>query len=200
MTTEEPMEIRVVSGHQGRLQAHSVAVTMRTPDNDEELAAGFLLTEGIIREQDDIQRISRRLTKQVEVPVLRLRTEPTAEERYNTVNVYLGPGVEFGPEQLTRNFYMTSSCGVCGRASLEALRLQGNPTVAPNRPQVREEVIGRLPELLREAQPVFERTGVLHAAALLDAEGNLVTLREDVGGTTPWTSSSAIIFSTATCL
>ena len=181
VTTEEPMEVRVVCGNKGRPQAHSVAVTMRTPGNDIELAAGFLLTEGIIRGKGDIKRISKRLAKEVEVPVLRMRTNPTIEEASNTINVYLRAEVDFGPELLTRNFYTTSSCGVCGRASLEALRLRGCPTVAQDRPKVRAEVIGQLPELLREAQSVFDKTGGLHAAALFDGEGNLLTLREDVG-------------------
>ena len=175
------MEVRVVCVENGRRQAHSVAVTMRTPGNDYEVAAGFLLTEGIIREGGDIERISRRLGKQVEVPLLRMRSTPSPEQGRNTINVYLRDTVDFGPELLTRNFYTTSSCGVCGRASLEALRLRGCPSVAKGTPEVKASVIGRLPEILRNAQPVFDRTGGLHAAALFDAEGTLLTLREDVG-------------------
>ena len=181
VAVEEPMEVRVVCERQGRQQAHSAAVTMRTPGNDSELAAGFLLTEGIVRGKGDIKRISRRLAKQVEVPVLRMRTQPTEEEQRNTINVHLGADVGFDPEQLTRNFYTTSSCGVCGKSSLEALRLRGNPSVAQDRPRVSQTVIGWLPETLRKAQAVFELTGGLHAAALFDDSGNLVTLREDVG-------------------
>ena len=181
VATEEPMEIRVIFATEGRLQAHSVAVTMRTPGSDFELAAGFQLTEGIIHSGDDILRITRRLTKNVEVPMLRMRTEPSARHEHNTINVYLRAGVEFDPQLLMRNFYTTSSCGVCGRASLEALHIQGCPTVAQDRPRVRAEAIVRLPGALREAQAVFSKTGGLHAAGLFDAEGNLVTLREDVG-------------------
>ena len=181
VATEEPMEIRVVCATEGSLKAHSVAVTMRTPGNDFELAAGFLLTEGIIHRGDDISRISRRLTKNVEVPMLRMRTESSPRQEYNTINVYLRDGVEFDPQLLLRNFYTTSSCGVCGRASLEALHFQGCPTVTPDSPRVEADVIVRLPEALRDAQAVFDRTGGLHAAGLFDAEGNLVTLREDVG-------------------
>ena len=181
VATEEPMEVRAVCPNNGRPQAHSVAVTMRTPGNDFELAAGFLLTEGLIRDRGDVERISRRLAAHVEVPVLRMRTNPTIADEYNTIHVYLRPGVDFGPELLLRNFYTTSSCGVCGKASLEALRLRGCPAVAQDRPRVSAEIIGRLPEALRGAQSVFERTGGLHAAALFDPEGNLLTLREDVG-------------------
>ena len=181
VTTEEPLEIRVVAVNGGRRQAQSVAVTMRTPGNEPELAAGFLLTEGIIREPGDVERISRRLEADVELPLLRMRTDPAADGEYNIVNVYLRAGMDFDPELLMRNFYTTSSCGVCGKASLEALRMRRCPTLAPDKPQVTAEVIGRLPELLRESQHVFERTGGLHAAGLFDAKGDLLTLREDVG-------------------
>ena len=181
VTAEEPMEIRVVYENQGRLRAYSVAVTMRTPGDDFQLAAGFLLTEGIINDKADIEDITRRLAKHVELPVLRIRTKPSPADRHNTINVYLRAGLDFEPELFTRNFYTTSSCGVCGRASLEALRLRGAPTVPKDRPKVRPEVIGELPEILRGAQDVFNRTGGLHAAALFDEGGNLVTLREDVG-------------------
>jgi FdhD protein len=181
LATEEPLEIRVVIESEGRRQAHSVAITMRTPGHDPELAAGFLLTEGIIQCREDVERTSRRLAKEVELPLLRMRSEPTPEERHNTVNVHLRPGVDFGPERLMRNFYITSSCGVCGRASLEALHVQGYPSLASDQPKVSAKVIQQLPQALREAQPVFERTGGLHAAALFDTGGRLVTLREDVG-------------------
>ena len=181
VATEEPMEIRVVCATEGRLQAHSVAVTMRTPGSDFELAAGFLLTEGIIHSGEDILRISRRLAKNIEVPMLRMRTESSARHEYNTINVYLRAGVEFDPQFLMRNFYTTSSCGVCERASLDALHLQGCPTVAQDRPKVAADAIVRLPEALRKAQAVFGKTGGLHAAGLFDAEGNLATAREDVG-------------------
>ena len=168
VVTEEPMEVRVVSTGGGQTQTHSVAVTMRTPGNDFELAAGFLLAEGIVEERDAIVDIS-------------YCPEAGLEQQYNVVGVYLRAGVEVGPELLTRNFYTTSSCGVCGKSSLEALRIRGCPSVARGRPRVRAEVIGALPQTLRASQALFERTGGLHAAGLFDAEGRLLTLREDVG-------------------
>ncbi len=168
VTTEEPMEIRVLHGGRGKRRSHSIAVTMRTPGNDFELAAGFLVAEGIVRERHDIDRIAYCI-------------EPGTEDDQNIVNVYLRAGVEFQPELLARHFYTTSSCGVCGKASLEALRALGCPAIAPGTATVRHEVVRRLPGLLRESQSVFEQTGGLHAAGLFDTEGGLLGAWEDVG-------------------
>jgi FdhD protein len=163
LATEEPMELRLVSG--GATQ--TVAVTMRTPGADFELAAGFLYGEGIISSPDDVQKIS-------------YCVDADAEQRYNIVNVELRGGRDYDPRSLERHFYTTSACGVCGKASLEQLELRGCPVIPPG-PEVAPEVIYSLPEKLREAQGLFEATGGLHAAALFDAEGELVALREDVG-------------------
>ncbi len=163
LATEEPMELRLVSG--GAKQ--TVAVTMRTPGADFELAAGFLYGEGIISSPDDVQKIS-------------YCVDADAEQRYNIVNVELRGGRDYDPRSLERHFYTTSACGVCGKASLEQLELRGCPVIPPG-PEVAPEVIYSLPEKLREAQGLFEATGGLHAAALFDAEGGLVALREDVG-------------------
>jgi FdhD protein len=163
LATEEPMELRLVSG--GARQ--TVAVTMRTPGADFELAAGFLYGEGIISSPDDVQKIS-------------YCVDADAEQRYNIVNVELRGGRDYDPRSLERHFYTTSACGVCGKASLEQLELRGCPVIPPG-PEVAPEVIYSLPEKLREAQGLFEVTGGLHAAALFDAEGGLVALREDVG-------------------
>ena len=163
LATEEPMELRLVSG--GAKQ--TVAVTMRTPGADFELAAGFLYGEGIISSPDDVQKIS-------------YCVDADAEQRYNIVNVELRGGRDYDPRSLERHFYTTSACGVCGKASLEQLELRGCPVIPPG-PEVAPEVIYSLPEKLREAQGLFEATGGLHAAALFDAEGELVALREDVG-------------------
>jgi FdhD protein len=165
LATEEPMEMRLVSG--GARQ--TVAVTMRTPGADFELAAGFLYGEGIISSPDDIQKISYCVDADVD-----------AEQRYNIVNVELRGGRDYDPRSLERHFYTTSACGVCGKASLEQLELRGCPVIPPG-PEVAPETIYSLPEKLREAQGLFEATGGLHAAALFDAEGELVALREDVG-------------------
>ncbi len=163
LATEEPMEMRLVSG--GTRQ--TVAVTMRTPGADFELAAGFLYGEGIVSSPEEIEKIS-------------YCVDADAEQRYNIVNVELRGGRDYDPRTLERHFYTTSACGVCGKASLEQLELRGCPVIPPG-PEVAPEVIYSLPEKLREAQGLFEATGGLHAAALFDAQGELVALREDVG-------------------
>src|ERR671914_258877 len=165
LATEEPMELRLVSG--GARQ--TVAVTMRTPGADFELAAGFLYGEGIVSSPEDIQKISYCVDADVD-----------AEQRYNIVNVELRGGRDYDPRPLERHFYTTSACGVCGKASLEQLELRGCPLIPPG-PEVAPETIYALPEKLREAQGLFEATGGLHAAALFDRKGELVALREDVG-------------------
>jgi FdhD protein len=165
LATEEPMELRLISG--GARQ--TVAVTMRTPGADFELAAGFLYGEGIVSSPEDIEKISYCVDADVD-----------AEQRYNIVNVELRGGRGYDLRPLERHFYTTSACGVCGKASLEQLELRGCPVIPPG-PEIAPETIYSLPEKLRGAQGLFEATGGLHAAALFDAEGNLVALKEDVG-------------------
>ena len=170
LATEEPLEIRVTVLdllRAARLDdaATPVSVTMRTPGADFELAAGFLYAEGLIEGVDAISSI-------------RYCTE--GAQQYNVVSVVLSPGTRFDPAALQRNFYQTSSCGVCGKASIEAVmgpacaRIDSDLSVPP-------DVVTRLPEQLRAAQAVFERTGGLHAAGLFTADGELVRAREDVG-------------------
>lgn len=162
LAAEEPMEIRV--------RGRSVSVTMRTPApgtaQDEELAAGFLLTEGLIHRHADIHRI-----------------EPCGRDTEgNVVNVFLTPGVSVDFDQLTRHVFASSSCGLCGKASIESVHLRFEPIHA-------EESVGRIeaerlaqwPNRLRDEQPTFTRTGGLHAAALFDSDGRLVVCREDIG-------------------
>jgi FdhD protein len=165
LATEEPMEIRLLAG--GATQ--TVAVTMRTPGADFELAAGFLYGEGIVKSTDDIARISYCVDSDLD-----------AAQQYNIVNVELRGGTEYDLRPLERHFYTTSACGVCGKASLEQLELRGCPVVGPG-PEISAETLYSLPEKLRKAQGLFDATGGLHAAALFDQEGNLVALREDVG-------------------
>ena len=165
LATEEPMEIRLISGD----VRQTVAVTMRTPGADFELAAGFLYGEGIVRSPEDILKISYCVDADLD-----------AEQQYNIVNVKLRGSRDYDLKPLERHFYTTSACGVCGKASLEQLELRGCPVIPPG-PEVAAEVIYSLPEKLREAQGLFEATGGLHAAALFDAAGNLVALKEDVG-------------------
>jgi FdhD protein len=162
LAVEEPLEIR--------LGAKSISITMRTPGHDFELAAGFLFTEGIIHDAGEIREV---------------RWSPVANgnprQLGNSVTVELNPGVEVDLDRLERHFYTTSSCGVCGKASIEAIEAQGCPVLARNTPVVASSVIHTLPDALRRAQPVFERTGGLHAAALFTIDGTLDLLREDVG-------------------
>jgi FdhD protein len=165
LATEEPMEIRLLTGR----DRHTVAVTMRTPGADFELAAGFLYGEGIVKYPDDIAKISYCVDSDLD-----------AAQQYNIVNVELRGGREYDLRPLERHFYTSSACGVCGKASLEQLELRGCPVVGPG-PEVSSETIYSLPEKLREAQGLFDATGGLHAAALFDASGNLLALREDVG-------------------
>jgi len=161
LATEEPMEIRV--GGPGQ-EATQVAVTMRTPGGDYELAVGFLFTEGLIA-PGDVRRVAY------------CDDLDDESQRYNVVTVTLER--PFDPGALRRNFYATSSCGICGKAALDDVEVRCAPVA--DGPQVRAEVLVGLPDALRARQRVFDRTGGLHAAGLFTAEGGLVTLREDVG-------------------
>ncbi len=163
LATEEPMEIRLICGD----KKQTVAVTMRTPGSDFELAAGFLYGEGIVSSRDDIKKIS-------------YCVDVDAEQQYNIVNVELWAGREYDLRPLERHFYTSSACGVCGKESLEQLEIRGCTMIPPG-PSVDADVITSLPEKLREQQGLFDSTGGLHAAALFDREGNLLALREDVG-------------------
>ena len=168
LAVEEPLEIRLYPADGAdRVQ---VAVTMRTPGRDFELAAGFLYTEGILRDAGQVSRINYCADHSLE-----------SEQRYNIVSVFLRPGTVVNADQLRRNFFSSSSCGVCGKASLEAVRLRGILPVADDGFTVDGEVFARLAEALRGAQSIFDKTGGLHAAALFDAGGRLVAIREDVG-------------------
>ena len=169
VAVEEPMEIRVSCGPDASRSTRSLSITMRTPGHDFELAAGFLFTEGILERPDQIRSIEF--------------CGPAAPGRAtsNIVRVELAPDVELDLERLQRHFFATSSCGICGKASLDALHVQGLQTLDPSRLVVQRSVIHRLPDELRSAQPVFEHTGGLHAAALATGEGELIEVREDVG-------------------
>ncbi len=162
LAVEEPLEIRLAFDQDGRRVRRGISVTMRTPGHDGELAVGFLFTEGILASADQVADI---------------------EEwgRGNVVRVGLAPGVSVDLARLERHFYTASSCGVCGKAALEAVRVKPDAAPIAGRPLVRADLIRRLPETLRSAQGVFDRTGGLHAAALFDPEGQWIAVREDVG-------------------
>lgn len=162
LAAEEPLEIRVA----GR----PLTVTMRTPGNDFDLARGFLVSEAVVSEASDIAGI-------------RYCAGATADgaNTYNVLDVLLSPGVEPPGASLERNFYTTSSCGVCGKASLEAVRTVSKWSADRDPLRLDATTIGSLPDKLRAAQRIFDRTGGLHAAGLFDASGMLWCVREDVG-------------------
>jgi FdhD protein len=163
LVAEEPLEIRVnVHGVD-----HAVSITMRTPGSDFELAVGFLTTEGVVAGKHDIDQV-------------RYCVGGPVEQEYNIVTVALRSGAAFDPDRLKRNFYTTSSCGICGKASLEALATNEPPSI-PDGPIVAASTLTQLPDKLRKLQKVFERTGGLHAAGLFEPDGTPVTVREDVG-------------------
>jgi FdhD protein len=170
LAAEEPMETRLVWEEDvGRVLRQTIAVTMRTPGDDFQLAAGFLHGEAILKSPDDVVDISYCLDD---------GDEPQA---LNIVSVTLRPGLAFDPKRLERNFYTTSSCGVCGKAAMEALEIVGCERLASRVPRVGAAVLRDLPARLREAQETFTWTGGLHAAGLFDRHGRLLGLREDVG-------------------
>jgi FdhD protein len=162
---EEPLEIRV--GHRGGAR-RPLAVTMRTPGDDLDLALGFLFTEGLISSAEDV------LTAQLCAGT----DEPNT---YNVVDVALGPHVPPPATDPSRNFYTTSSCGVCGKASIDAVRTRSQFDVRADQTTVDVTTLAALPDRLREAQATFDRTGGLHAAGLFTSEGELACVREDVG-------------------
>jgi FdhD protein len=162
LAAEEPLELRV--------NGAPLSVTMRTPGHDVELAHGFLLTEGVLGTAGDVS--SARYCDSV---------DDRGRNTYNVLDVALAPGVEPPDTGVERNFYTTSSCGVCGKASLDAVRLKTRFSPAADPVTVTPERLSGLADALRAAQRLFDSTGGLHAAGLFDAAGDLLVAREDVG-------------------
>jgi FdhD protein len=162
VVVEEPLEIRVNSS--------PITVTMRTPGSDFELAQGFLLTEGIIADRDDVVAIR-----------YCGGTGPDGANTYNVLDITLASTVPTPDLDVTRNFYTTSSCGVCGKASLDAVRLTSRYHPGDQPLAIAAHVLTGLPKQLRSAQKVFASTGGLHAAALFDVDGTMLAVREDIG-------------------
>lgn len=162
MVVEEPLEIRV--------GGRALAVTMRTPGDDMDLAAGFLVSEGVVTRAEDLAS-------------MRFCAGATDEgvNTYNVLDLTLAPGVAAPDPSVERNFYTTSSCGVCGKASLDSVRTATAYAVADDPLLMSARELGAMPDRLREAQKVFDRTGGLHAAGLFSATGELLCVREDVG-------------------
>jgi FdhD protein len=161
LAAEEPLEIRV-QGPDGEM--HQVAVTMRTPGGDFELAVGFLFTEGLVA-PSDVRRVAY------------CDDVSDEDQRFNVVSVAIDR--RFDAERLRRNFYATSSCGVCGKAALDDVEVRCAPVA--DGPEVTVDVLRSLPDALRRSQKIFDRTGGLHAAGLFRPDGTLVAAREDVG-------------------
>ncbi|MEU4497711.1 formate dehydrogenase accessory sulfurtransferase FdhD [Streptomyces sp. NPDC023998] len=163
LVAEEPLEIR--------LNGKPLAITMRTPGDDFALAAGFLVSEGVLGSAADVRNI-----------VYCAGAKDDGTNTYNVVDVQLAPGVPVPDITLERNVYTTSSCGLCGKASLDAVRTTARFPIADTPPvRVEPALLAGLPDRLRAAQQVFDRTGGLHAAALFSEEGELLDVREDVG-------------------
>ena len=169
VAVEEPLEIRLAYSTPDGRATRSISITMRTPGNDAELAAGFLHSESIISRHEDIAAIET--------------CGPPAPDtgNHNVVRVELGPDVDVDLGRLQRHFYTTSSCGVCGKTSLDALRVMGVDSQTGNQVTFDRDTLTGIPGKLRAAQETFEKTGGLHAAAAFDTAGDLVVTREDVG-------------------
>lgn len=169
VATEEPLEIRLgFSDSGGRRAERSISITMRTPGNDEELAIGFLFTEGIVKQPED-------------VTVVRPCGPPAPNGLINVVRVELADHVAVELDRLERHFYTSSSCGVCGKASLDAVAVQGRFDIAKNAATIDRSVLRSLPAELEARQSVFEQTGGLHASGLFGIDGEIIAVREDVG-------------------
>ncbi len=169
VAVEEPLEIRLgYSTPQGRT-ASSVSITMRTPGNDADLATGFLYSESIIRSAADISKVEH--------------CGPPAPDtgNHNIIRVDLEQQVRVDLERLHRHFYTTSSCGVCGKSSLQALRITGVKRMASDGAQFSRQILVAMPQILRKRQAVFHQTGGLHAAAAFDSQGKILVVHEDVG-------------------
>jgi FdhD protein len=180
LAVEEPLELQLAYGPADFRRVKSISVTMRTPGHDFDLAAGFLLTEGIVSDSGDIQNISYVRESSSQPPQHGDRVLLPYSPEKNVVRVELLPDIEVSMANLERNFYTTSSCGICGKASLLALRSVCPPRLK-NTFKVSSSLLYSLPSRLRSSQDVFDRTGGLHASGLFDGDGNLQSIREDVG-------------------
>jgi FdhD protein len=182
LAVEEPLEIQLGYGADENRAVKSISVTMRTPGYDFELAAGFLMTEGVVRDVNDIERIAYAGVGNIDESAENSTAQGVLPYQpwKNIVRVELAPGVTVSLPKLQRNFYTTSSCGICGKASLLALQSVCPPRRS-NRFSISTETLYTLPARLRAAQSVFDRTGGLHGAGLFDADGELLASREDVG-------------------
>jgi FdhD protein len=169
VAVEEPLEIQLSSQTAAGSAAKSISITMRTPGDDADLALGFLLTEGIIDSFDQVASVAHSGEADPDTGL------------QNTIRVELGADVDTDLGRLERHFYTTSSCGVCGKTSLEALRVTGQSSLAHCTSTFARDVIIAMPERVKSQQRVFSKTGGLHAAAVFDAQGEIIVVKEDVG-------------------
>ncbi|MCZ6888823.1 MAG: formate dehydrogenase accessory sulfurtransferase FdhD [Gammaproteobacteria bacterium] len=169
ITLEEPLEIRLAHGSGDARTEQTISITMRTPGQDSELALGFLFTEGIVASANDVDSVEH--------------CGPPSPDKglQNVVKVELAPGVEFDSDLLARHFYTTSSCGVCGKTSIAAVRVNIPEYSADDTFSIDAATLGQLPARLTKDQGEFNRTGGLHASGLFDTAGKVAVLREDVG-------------------
>lgn len=169
VSVEEPLEIRLAFYTQSSKERHQVSVTMRTPGHDEDLAIGFLFTENLIPSFEQVESIQR------------LDPGFRKSQRDNIIQVNLKAGYQPDIALLSRHFYTTSSCGVCGKTSIDLVQSLVETRIAPPPLQIEAKVVAGLPEKLEEVQKEFASTGAIHAAALFDHGGEFIALREDVG-------------------
>ena len=168
VAVEEPMEIRLIFGAPENRKLRSLSVTMRTPGQDLDLALGFLFAEGVIRSAEDVDSVEFS------------GVTGTGESHRNTARVFLRPEISVDFSTLERNFLTNSSCGVCGKASIDALSNKGIRPVTTDL-RLPHQIIFGLPNSLRAIQPTFSATGGIHAAGLADAKGTIFSVREDIG-------------------
>ena len=168
VTVEEPLEIRIRYYEEGQIHESSLSVTMRTPGDDTDLACGFLLSEGIVSNYNQIQSVGHSSESE------------TGANAQNVVTVQLQESTRFNPDSLLRHFYTSSSCGVCGKVSLASVNVHV-PEHAPSDFTISTSRIELLPQLLRNRQVEFSKTGGLHASALFDNEAKILKIREDIG-------------------
>ena len=169
IVVEEPLEIRLGHGPMDMREETNVSITMRTPGNDFELATGFLFTEGIIKSGDDILSIKYCTDHQKK------------EQQFNIVRVELKPDVEFEASAFNRNFYMTSACGICGKASIDAIAIHCLKREVNDHFKIDKQLVFSLSDKLKQKQAIFNNTGGIHAAALFSSDGELLYMMEDVG-------------------
>ncbi len=169
LASEEPLEIRLLTGPQGKPESRSLTITMRTPGQDYELAAGLLYAENLINSRDDIVKMTYCVG------------ENKLEQTYNVLQVRLRPGLSIDWDKLNRHGVTTASCGLCGKVQIEQIQQDLHPDFGPDSPQLEPEMLCELPERMRPQQQLFSRTGGVHASALFDLSGQCLAVCEDVG-------------------